>query len=154
VPLSALHTDDAHTLLQALRKSNPKSTRAWILPRGHENFGRLPTNSKSSFRTGDPKHPEITPGARRLQHASDALAPHGCRADFPYKRIEGEGAFYKRPNSTSANHAIAAPALTTVHSISISPRAFAAYVGEEARKHQPLMVPARCGGSVERFFGS
>ncbi len=104
----------------------------------------------------DPAHPENYPGRPEdWQHASDALARTMARMKVPYKRIEGEGAFYGPKIDVKLIDAIGRPwQLTTVQfDFNLPARFGLQYVGEDGAKHQPLMVHRALLGSVERFFG-
>src|SRR5258708_1434593 len=104
----------------------------------------------------DPKHPENYPGKPEdWQHASDALARTMARMNIPYKRIEGEGAFYGPKIDVKLIDAIGRPwQLTTVQfDFNLPARFGLQYIGEDGAKHQPLMVHRALLGSVERFFG-
>src|SRR6266851_1847733 len=104
----------------------------------------------------DPKHPENYPGRPEdWRHASDALARTMARINIPYKRIEGEGAFYGPKIDVNLIDAIGRPwQLTTVQfDFNLPARFGLQYVGEDGAKHQPLMVHRALLGSVERFFG-
>jgi threonyl-tRNA synthetase len=104
----------------------------------------------------DPKHPENYPGRPEdWQHASDALARTMARMDIPYKRIEGEGAFYGPKIDVKLIDAIGRSwQLTTVQfDFNLPARFGLQYVADDGAKHQPLMVHRALLGSVERFFG-
>jgi len=104
----------------------------------------------------DPKHPENYPGkAEDWAHASNALAAVMNRMKIPYKRIEGEGAFYAPKIDIKLIDAIGRPwQLTTVQfDFNLPARFGLEYVGEDGARHQPLMVHRALLGSVERFFG-
>src|SRR5260221_3201567 len=64
----------------------------------------------------DPKHPENYPGkAEDWQHASDSLARTMARLKIPYKKMAGEGAFYRPQIEVKIIDAIGRPSeLTTV----------------------------------------
>jgi len=104
----------------------------------------------------DASHPENYPGKPEdWHHASSALAGVMKRMNIPYKRMEGEGAFYGPKIDVKLIDAIGRPwQLTTVQFDFNLPARFALeYVGEDGAKHQPLMVHRALLGSVERFFG-
>src|SRR5690348_9862325 len=73
----------------------------------------------------------------------------------PFKRIQGEAAFYGPKIDVKLIDAIGRPwQLTTVQFDFNLPARFALeYVGEDGARHQPLMVHRALLGSVERFFG-
>jgi len=104
----------------------------------------------------DPKHPENYPGkAADWQHASTALASVMNRMKIPYKRVEGEGAFYGPKIDVKLIDAIGRPwQLTTVQfDFNLPARFGLEFVGVDGARHQPLMVHRALLGSVERFFG-
>jgi threonyl-tRNA synthetase len=73
----------------------------------------------------------------------------------PFKRIEGEAAFYGPKIDVKLIDAIGRPwQLTTVQfDFNLPGRFGLEYVGEDGNRHQPLMVHRALWGSVERFFG-
>jgi threonyl-tRNA synthetase len=104
----------------------------------------------------DASHPENYPGKPEdWRHASSALAGVMKRMNIPYKRMEGEGAFYGPKIDVKLIDAIGRPwQLTTVQfDFNLPARFGLEYVGEDGAKHQPLMVHRALLGSVERFFG-
>src|SRR5258708_18216376 len=78
-----------------------------------------------------------------------------ARMNIPYKRIEGEGAFYGPKIDVKLIDAIGRSwQLSTVQvDFNLPARFGLQYVGEDGAKHQPLMVHRALLGSVERFFG-
>jgi threonyl-tRNA synthetase len=104
----------------------------------------------------DPKHPENYPGKPEdWHHASDSLASTLARMNIPYKKMEGEGAFYGPKIDVKLIDAIGRPwQLTTVQfDFNLPARFGLQYIAEDGAKHQPLMVHRALLGSVERFFG-
>jgi len=78
------------------------------------------------------------------------------RREIPYKTIPGEAAFYGPKIDIKLVDAIGRPwQLTTVQFDFTLPERFQLeYVGEDGRRHQPLMVHRALYGSIERFFGT
>ncbi|MDT8069657.1 MAG: threonine--tRNA ligase [Terriglobia bacterium] len=74
---------------------------------------------------------------------------------IPYKRIPGEAAFYGPKIDIKLVDAIGRLwQLSTVQFDFTLPQRFELeYVGEDGKRHQPLMVHRALYGSVERFFG-
>jgi threonyl-tRNA synthetase len=74
---------------------------------------------------------------------------------IPFKRMEGEAAFYGPKIDVKLIDAIGRPwQLTTVQfDFNLPGRFGLEYVGEDGNRHQPLMVHRALWGSVERFFG-
>jgi threonyl-tRNA synthetase len=74
---------------------------------------------------------------------------------IPYKRMEGEAAFYGPKIDIKLIDAIGRPwQLGTVQfDFNLPGRFGLEYVGEDGNRHQPLMVHRALWGSVERFFG-
>ena len=77
------------------------------------------------------------------------------RLNIPFKRMEGEAAFYGPKIDVKLIDAIGRPwQLTTVQfDFNLPGRFGLEYVGEDGNRHQPLMVHRALWGSVERFFG-
>ena len=77
------------------------------------------------------------------------------RLRIPYKTIPGEAAFYGPKIDIKLLDAIGRTwQLSTVQFDFTLPERFALeYVGEDGKRHQPLMVHRALYGSVERFFG-
>jgi threonyl-tRNA synthetase len=104
----------------------------------------------------DASHPENYTGKPEdWQHASAALAGTLKRLNIPFKKMEGEGAFYGPKIDVKLIDAIGRPwQLTTVQfDFNLPARFGLEYVGEDGARHQPLMVHRALLGSVERFFG-
>jgi threonyl-tRNA synthetase len=104
----------------------------------------------------DPKHPENYTGKPEdWARATNALAITMNRMKIPFKRIEGEAAFYGPKIDIKLIDAIGRPwQLGTVQFDFNLPARFALeFVGEDGARHQPLMVHRALLGSVERFFG-
>ena len=104
----------------------------------------------------DAAHPENYAGKPEDWHrASAALAGTMKRMGIPYKKIEGEAAFYGPKIDIKLIDAIGRPwQLTTVQfDFNLPARFGLQYVAEDGAKHQPLMVHRALLGSVERFFG-
>jgi threonyl-tRNA synthetase len=89
------------------------------------------------------------------QRASAALENTLNRMKIPFKRMEGEAAFYGPKIDIKLIDAIGRPwQLTTVQFDFNLPLRFGLeYVGDDGARHQPLMVHRALWGSVERFFG-
>ncbi len=75
--------------------------------------------------------------------------------NIPYKKMDGEGAFYGPKIDVKLIDAIGRPwQLTTVQfDFNLPARFELQFVGVDGAKHQPLMVHRALLGSVERFFG-
>jgi threonyl-tRNA synthetase len=104
----------------------------------------------------DATHPENYAGKPEDWHrASAALANTMQRLNIPYKKIEGEAAFYGPKIDIKLIDAIGRPwQLTTVQfDFNLPARFGLEYVAEDGARHQPLMVHRALLGSVERFFG-
>ena len=104
----------------------------------------------------DAAHPENYAGKPEDWHrASSALANTLQRMKIPFKKIEGEAAFYGPKIDIKLIDAIGRPwQLTTVQfDFNLPARFGLEYVGEDGARHQPLMVHRALLGSVERFFG-
>jgi threonyl-tRNA synthetase len=104
----------------------------------------------------DAKHPENYPGSPEdWAHSTSALERTLNRLGIPFKRMEGEGAFYGPKIDFKLIDAIGRPwQLTTVQfDFNLPGRFGLEYVGEDGNRHQPLMVHRALWGSVERFFG-
>jgi len=104
----------------------------------------------------DAAHPENYAGQPEDWHrATAALADTMTRMKIPYKKMEGEAAFYGPKIDVKLIDAIGRPwQLTTVQfDFNLPARFGLEYVAEDGAKHQPLMVHRALLGSVERFFG-
>ena len=104
----------------------------------------------------DPAHPENYAGKPEdWDRAQSALVNTLQQMDIPFKKREGEAVFYGPKIDVKLIDAIGRPwQLTTVQFDFNLPARFALeYVGEDGRRHQPLMVHRALWGSVERFFG-
>ncbi|HEY4740463.1 MAG TPA: threonine--tRNA ligase [Candidatus Acidoferrales bacterium] len=104
----------------------------------------------------DAGHPENYAGKPEdWQRATHALESTLEKMRIPFKRIEGEAAFYGPKIDVKLIDAIGRPwQLTTVQfDFNLPARFDLEYVGEDGARHQPLMVHRALLGSVERFFG-
>jgi threonyl-tRNA synthetase len=104
----------------------------------------------------DPMHPENYAGKPEDWHrATNALKTTLDRLQIPFKRIEGEAAFYGPKIDIKLIDAIGRPwQLTTVQfDFNLPARFELEYVADDGARHQPLMVHRALLGSVERFFG-
>jgi threonyl-tRNA synthetase len=104
----------------------------------------------------DASHPENYAGKPEdWQRATAALAETMTRMHIPFKRIDGEAAFYGPKIDVKLIDAIGRPwQLTTVQfDFNLPARFGLQYIGEDGAKHEPLMVHRALLGSVERFFG-
>src|ERR1700723_1765953 len=104
----------------------------------------------------DATHPENYAGKPEdWQRATAALANTMDRMNIPYKKIEGEAAFYGPKIDIKLIDAIGRPwQLGTVQfDFNLPARFKLEYIADDGAKHQPLMVHRALLGSVERFFG-
>jgi threonyl-tRNA synthetase len=104
----------------------------------------------------DAAHPENYTGKPEdWQRATRALADTMARMNIPFKKMEGEAAFYGPKIDIKLIDAIGRPwQLTTVQFDFNLPERFGLeYVGDDGARHRPLMVHRALLGSVERFFG-
>jgi threonyl-tRNA synthetase len=104
----------------------------------------------------DAAHPENYAGKPEdWARATHVLATTLDRLKIPFKRMEGEAAFYGPKIDVKLIDAIGRPwQLTTVQfDFNLPARFGLEYVGEDGARHQPLMVHRALLGSVERFFG-
>src|SRR5450631_1494084 len=104
----------------------------------------------------DASHPENYAGsAEDWARSTGALETTLTRLNIPFKRMEGEAAFYGPKIDVKLIDAIGRPwQLTTVQfDFNLPGRFGLEYVGEDGNRHQPLMVHRALWGSVERFFG-
>ncbi len=104
----------------------------------------------------DLKHPANYAGkAEDWGHATASLAKTMDRLKIPYKKIEGEAAFYGPKIDVKLIDAIGRSwQLTTVQfDFNLPARFGLEYVGADGARHQPWMVHRALLGSVERFFG-
>jgi threonyl-tRNA synthetase len=104
----------------------------------------------------DASHPENYAGKPEdWQRATAALSDTMTRMNIPFKKIEGEAAFYGPKIDVKLIDAIGRSwQLTTVQfDFNLPARFGLQYIGEDGAKHEPLMVHRALLGSVERFFG-
>ena len=104
----------------------------------------------------DAAHPESYAGSPDdWARATMALQNTLNKLNVPFKRIEGEAAFYGPKIDIKLIDAIGRPwQLSTVQfDFNLPGRFEMEYVGEDGNRHAPLMVHRALWGSVERFFG-
>ena len=119
-----------------------------------KNFGF--DNYEVELSVWDARHAENYAGKPEdWDRATAALANTMARMKIPYKKMEGEAAFYGPKIDIKLIDAIGRPwQLTTVQfDFNLPARFGLEYVGEDGARHQPLMVHRALLGSVERFFG-
>ncbi len=119
-----------------------------------KNFGF--DNFEVELSDWDRKHAENYAGKPEdWQRATEALANTMNRLKIPYKKMEGEAAFYGPKIDVKLIDAIGRPwQLTTVQfDFNLPARFGLEFVGADGARHQPLMVHRALLGSVERFFG-
>ena len=107
--------------------------------------------------TWDPNDQKTYAGRpEQWELAQRSLEQALSRREIPYKTIPGEAAFYGPKIDIKLVDAIGRPwQLTTVQFDFTLPERFQLeYVGEDGRRHQPLMVHRALYGSIERFFGT
>src|SRR6202162_4713629 len=105
---------------------------------------------------GEDTHPENYAGSSEdWARSTGALETTLTRLGVPFKRMEGEAAFYGPKIDVKLIDAIGRPwQLTTVQfDFNLPARFGPRYPAEDGAKHQPLMVHRALLGSVERFFG-
>jgi threonyl-tRNA synthetase len=106
--------------------------------------------------TWDPNDQKTYAGRpEQWEMAQRSLEQALTRREIPYKTIPGEAAFYGPKIDIKLVDAIGRLwQLSTVQFDFTLPERFELeYVGEDGRRHQPLMVHRALYGSVERFFG-
>ncbi len=104
----------------------------------------------------DPAHPEKYIGAQEeWEAAENALVRALEGRGLPFRRYEGEAAFYGPKIDVKVVDAIGRPwQLSTIQFDFNLPRRFdITYVDEDGRKKVPYMVHRAIYGSIERFFG-
>jgi threonyl-tRNA synthetase len=104
----------------------------------------------------DANHPENYAGSpEEWSRSTGALESTLTKLGIPFKRMEGEAAFYGPKIDVKLIDAIGRPwQLTTVQfDFNLPGRFGLEYVGEDGNRHKPLMVHRALWGSVERFFG-
>jgi threonyl-tRNA synthetase len=146
--------DDAHIFCMPSQIENEVRACVDFAYAVMKNFGF--DNFEVELSEWDAAHPENYAGKPSdWQRATEALASTMERMNIPFKRIEGEAAFYGPKIDIKLIDAIGRPwQLTTVQFDFNLPERFALeYVGEDGARHRPLMVHRALLGSVERFFG-
>jgi threonyl-tRNA synthetase len=106
--------------------------------------------------TWDPNDQKTYAGRpEQWEMAQRSLEQALIRREIPYKTIPGEAAFYGPKIDIKLVDAIGRLwQLSTVQFDFTLPERFELeYVGEDGKRHQPLMVHRALYGSVERFFG-
>ncbi len=106
--------------------------------------------------TWDPNDQKTYAGRpEQWELAQRSLEQALSRREIPYKTIPGEAAFYGPKIDIKLVDAIGRLwQLSTVQFDFTLPERFGLeYVGEDGKRHQPLMVHRALYGSVERFFG-
>ena len=120
----------------------------------YETFGFPEYKVELSVR--DPENKEKYLGSDEIWDLSqNTLAKVLDERDIPYKRIEGEAAFYGPKIDIKVVDAIGRTwQLTTVQLDFTQPERFdLSYTGADNAAHRPIMIHRALLGSIERFFG-
>jgi len=94
-------------------------------------------------------------GDEDWENAEGALVAALDELRVPYRRMEGEAAFYGPKIDVHAEDAIGRlwQLRTVQFDFNLPERFGLEYVGADSRPHRPLMIHRALWGSVERFFG-
>jgi threonyl-tRNA synthetase len=108
-----------------------------------------------SLSVSDPKDPDGYLGNRDIwKRAEDALETVAKRLNLPYKRVEGEAAFYGPKLDFMFNDALGRERqLATAQLDFVMPERFSLeYTDNEGNKQAPVMIHRAIAGSLERFM--
>lgn len=104
----------------------------------------------------DPQHPEKYIGGGEAWERSEASLVKALQArGVPYRREEGEAAFYGPKIDIKIRDALGRLwQFTTIqYDFNIPQRFDLTYIGEDGQEHRPYMIHRALLGALERFFG-
>lgn len=151
----AITQDDGHLFLRVSQIKQEVGTIVSIIKEFYTTLGMV-EDYWVSLSVSDPATPEKYLGGKDVwDTAESSLEEAAKQFDLPYKRIEGEAAFYGPKLDFMFKDAIGRQwQLATIQLDFNLPNRFdLSYVNEQGEKERPVVIHRAISGSLERFMG-
>ncbi len=151
----AITQDDGHLFLRVSQIKQEVGTIVSIIKEFYTTLGMV-EDYWVSLSVSDPATPEKYLGGKEIwETAESSLEEAAKQFDLPYKRIEGEAAFYGPKLDFMFKDAIGRQwQLATIQLDFNLPNRFdLSYVNEQGEKERPVVIHRAISGSLERFMG-
>lgn len=151
----AITQDDGHLFLRVSQIGQEVGTIVSIIKKFYTTLGMV-EDYWVSLSVSDPSTPEKYLGGKEVwDTAESSLEAAAKEFDLPYKRIEGEAAFYGPKLDFMFKDAIGRQwQLATIQlDFNLPERFDLSYVNESGEKERPVVIHRAISGSLERFMG-
>ena len=151
----AITQDDGHLFLRVSQIKQEVGTIVSIIKEFYTTLGMV-EDYWVSLSVSDPATPDKYLGGKDVwETAESSLEEAAKQFDLPYKRIEGEAAFYGPKLDFMFKDAIGRQwQLATIQLDFNLPNRFdLSYVNEQGEKERPVVIHRAISGSLERFMG-
>ncbi len=151
----AITQDDGHAFVTPDQIKEEVKNIVSIIKRFYTELGMLDENYWVSLSVMDPAHPEKYMNEDGIFERAEAILEEIAREEgLPYKKIEGEAAFYGPKLDFQFKDALGREwQLGTVQLDFSMPRRFRLeYTDEHGEKQTPIMIHRAIAGSLERFM--
>lgn len=151
----AITQDDGHAFVRPDQIKEEVKNIVSIIKTFYSDLGMLDDNYWVSLSVMDPQHPEKYMNEGGIfERAENILEEIAQEEQLPYKKIEGEAAFYGPKLDFQFKDALGREwQLGTVQLDFSMPRRFELeYVDEHGEKQTPIMIHRAIAGSLERFM--
>lgn len=151
----AITQDDGHLFLRVSQIGQEVGTIVSIIKKFYTTLGMV-EDYWVSLSVSDPATPEKYLGGKEVwETAESSLEAAAKEFDLPYKRIEGEAAFYGPKLDFMFKDAIGRQwQLATIQlDFNLPERFDLSYVNESGEKERPVVIHRAISGSLERFMG-
>lgn len=151
----AITQDDGHLFLRVSQIGQEVGTIVSIIKKFYTTLGMV-EDYWVSLSVSDPATPEKYLGGKEVwETAESSLEAAAKEFELPYKRIEGEAAFYGPKLDFMFKDAIGRQwQLATIQlDFNLPERFDLSYVNESGEKERPVVIHRAISGSLERFMG-
>ncbi len=151
----AITQDDGHLFLRVSQIGQEVGTIVSIIKKFYTTLGMV-EDYWVSLSVSDPATPDKYLGGKEVwETAESSLEAAAKEFDLPYKRIEGEAAFYGPKLDFMFKDAIGRQwQLATIQlDFNLPERFDLSYVNESGEKERPVVIHRAISGSLERFMG-
>jgi threonyl-tRNA synthetase len=151
----AITQDDGHLFLRVSQIKQEVGTIVSIIKEFYTTLGMV-EDYWVSLSVSDPATPDKYLGGKEVwDTAESSLEEAAKQFDLPYKRIEGEAAFYGPKLDFMFKDAIGRQwQLATIQlDFNLPERFDLSYVNESGEKERPVVIHRAISGSLERFMG-
>ncbi len=151
----AITQDDGHLFLRVAQIKQEVGTIVSIIKEFYTTLGMV-EDYWVSLSVSDPATPDKYLGGKEVWNTAElSLEEAAKQFDLPYKRIEGEAAFYGPKLDFMFKDAIGRQwQLATIQlDFNLPERFDLSYVNESGEKERPVVIHRAISGSLERFMG-